>query len=82
VGERGMRLLLTETRLLAVNQTLVDRTGDVGAAIIVLLLVLLASHALLAAAGSRHARMLFPIIVPLFVLSAAVVAVRLYWLAS
>ena len=77
-----MPLLLMDTRMLAVNQTLVDRSGDVGAAIIVLLLVLLVSHALLAAAGSRRARMLLPIIVPLFVLSAAVVAVRLYWLAS
>jgi hypothetical protein len=77
-----MPLLLMDTWMLAVNQTLVDRSGDVGAAIIVLLLVLLVSHALLAAAGSRHARMLVPIIVPLFVLSAAVVAVRLYWLAS
>ena len=51
-----MPLLLMDTRMLAVNQTLVDRSGDVGAAIIVLLLVLLVSHALLAAAGSEYRR--------------------------
>ena len=68
--------------LLGLDPTLVDRSGDVGAALVVALLVLLGAHSLLFASGHRGARLLVPVIAPLAVLAAAVFAVRLVWLAS
>ena len=68
--------------LLALSQTLVDRSGDVGAAVVVLVLVLLAAQSILSARSNRWTRPLGWIIVPVLVLAAAVLAFRFYWLAT
>jgi hypothetical protein len=62
--------------------TLVDRSGDVGLALVVLLLVLLAAHSVLAAYGWRRAWMLLVLIVPLVVVDTAVIVLRVHWLAT
>jgi len=75
-------LMTDQVRDFVVGQADANRSGEIGGIIVVLALVLLGFQSILSGAGRSRARVLTVITVPVVVLTAVVVVVRLDWLAS
>jgi uncharacterized membrane protein YccF (DUF307 family) len=75
-------LMTDQVREFLVGQADAERSGEIGGIVIVLALVLLGFQSILSSTGSSRARALTVVTVPVALLTVAVVAVRLDWLAS
>jgi hypothetical protein len=75
-------LMTDQVREFIAAQGDAERSGEIGGIVVVLAMVLLALQSVLSTIGRSSARALAVITVPVLILTAVVVAVRLDWLAS
>jgi hypothetical protein len=75
-------LLTDQVRDFIAGQGDAERSGEIGGIVVLLALVLLAFQSALSSGARPGARAMAVVTVPVVVLAAMVVAVRLEWLAS